>query len=45
MSMAEDADRNGNVFWSGMEVTPIGERCYCLKPKRSGGSPTKMITG
>jgi hypothetical protein len=25
MSMAEDAERNGNVFWSGMEVTPIGE--------------------
>jgi hypothetical protein len=25
MSMAEDADRNGNVFWSGMEVIPIGE--------------------
>jgi hypothetical protein len=25
MSMAEHSERNGNVFWSGMEVTPIGE--------------------
>jgi hypothetical protein len=25
MSMAEDADRIGNVFQAGMEVTPIGE--------------------
>jgi hypothetical protein len=24
MSMAEDTDRNGSAFWSGMEVTPIG---------------------
>jgi hypothetical protein len=23
MSMAEDAERNGNVFWSGIEVTPL----------------------
>jgi hypothetical protein len=25
MSLAEDEDRNGNAFWSGTEVTPIGE--------------------
>jgi hypothetical protein len=24
-SMAEDTDRNGNAFWSGTEVIPIGE--------------------
>ena len=23
--MAEDTDRNGNAFWSGTEVIPIGE--------------------
>ena len=25
MSVAQDANRNANVFWSGTEVTPIGE--------------------
>jgi hypothetical protein len=25
MGMAEDADQNGNAFWSGTEITPIGE--------------------
>ena len=25
MNMAEDTERNGNAFWSGMEVTSIGE--------------------
>ena len=25
MSMAEDAQRNGNVFQGGTEITPIGE--------------------
>ncbi len=25
MSMAKDAERNGSAFWSGIQVTPIGE--------------------
>src|SRR5262249_11806130 len=39
MSMAQDADRNGNVFQGETEVSPTGDRFCCPLNRQQSGSP------
>jgi hypothetical protein len=44
-SMAEEADRNGNAFWSGTEVSPIGEPLMLPEAEAELWKPDESSTG